>query len=492
MFSQLVPFIALATLLIPVPSRAVPGAAWVRRQEDAQTSLTLDPAEISVGLEQDGQGDNPDPGQVRSLTSSNNFINFCLPFLDQGVVLTNGAQVVAGSCNQTPMGRIISLDLAPRSKFVFPPNGDESIQPNTAFTVKMKLLNMQAGNFVNAATNYYAAPQQVNDQGILIGHTHFVIEPLPSLDTTEPLDPLKFAFFKGINDAVDGDNIVQTTVTAGLGAGFYRLCSINTAANHQPALVSNAQHGSLDDCSYFTIKDGGNTAFASSSASIADNASTTAAASSATETDSASASTTDSASDAASTSDAASSTDAATDAATDAPQATESPSASDDSNSDSASSTDDAATPAPDSTTSTDAAAPTDTSSTDNGNQDGNNGNNGNQGGNNGNDGNNGNNKGDNQNTPSDDSSSAPAPTDDSSSAAAPTDAAPTDAAPSDATPSDATPSDNTPTDDSSAAPAPTDAAPSDAAPSQGNDNGGGNGDNNDNQGGDSGADDSA
>jgi hypothetical protein len=41
MFTQLLPLIALSTLLIPVPTRAVPGAAWIRRQQDAQSSLSM-------------------------------------------------------------------------------------------------------------------------------------------------------------------------------------------------------------------------------------------------------------------------------------------------------------------------------------------------------------------------------------------------------------------------------------------------------------------
>lgn len=39
-------------------------------------------------------------------------------------------------------------------------------------------------------SNYYAAPQQVNQQGLVIGHTHVVIETLSSFDATEPLDPI--------------------------------------------------------------------------------------------------------------------------------------------------------------------------------------------------------------------------------------------------------------------------------------------------------------
>ena len=109
--------------------------------------VELDPAVISPGLAQDGQGANPDPGQVRSLTSKNNFINFCLT---QDTALTNGQQLVDGSCNPTPMGRIISLDVAPSAKFVFPKNTDSSLQANQAFTIQLKVSNMALGNFVNA------------------------------------------------------------------------------------------------------------------------------------------------------------------------------------------------------------------------------------------------------------------------------------------------------------------------------------------------------
>lgn len=43
------------------------------------------------------------------------------------------------------MGRIIALDQAPRCKFVFPKNGDESLVENEPFTVQMKILSMETG-----------------------------------------------------------------------------------------------------------------------------------------------------------------------------------------------------------------------------------------------------------------------------------------------------------------------------------------------------------
>ena len=117
----------------------------------------------------------------------------------------------------------------------------------------MAINNLETGNFVNAQQNYYSAPQQVNSAGNIIGHSHVVVEQLTSLDQTAPLDPNKFAFFKGINgQAVNG--VISADVTDGLPAGVYRMASINAAANHQPVLVAIAQHGSLDDMVYFTVQ----------------------------------------------------------------------------------------------------------------------------------------------------------------------------------------------------------------------------------------------
>ena len=111
---------------------------------------------------------------------------------------------------------------------------------------------MQTGNFVNAEQNYFAAPQQLNAAGQVIGHSHVVVELLSSSTQTTPTNPTKFAFFKGLNAAaVNG--ILTANVTNGLPAGSYKVSTINTAANHQPILVPIAQHGSLDDVVYVSL-----------------------------------------------------------------------------------------------------------------------------------------------------------------------------------------------------------------------------------------------
>jgi len=216
-----------------------------------QSSTTLDPSVIAQGFNQNGLNLNTsEPGQVASLTSTNNFINFCAT---TKLPITNGKQIKTGSCNPAPMGVIAATTNMPACKFVNPPNMG-TIKANTNFTITMAIKNLETGNFVNAQSNYYSAPQQVNNQGNIIGHSHFVIEALQSLTQTTPLDNTKFAFFQGVNTPADNNGQLHVTVNGGLPKGVYRLASINAAANHQPTLVAVAQHGSLDDMVYFTVE----------------------------------------------------------------------------------------------------------------------------------------------------------------------------------------------------------------------------------------------
>ncbi|KAI0666278.1 hypothetical protein C8Q78DRAFT_984745, partial [Trametes maxima] len=213
---------------------------------DPQTSLTLVQSVIATGFANDGQ-DQPTAGQVPSLTSTNNFINFCATV--PNLPITNGQQIKSGSCNPAPMGIIASTKNMPSSKFVFPKNG-QTLPAGQNFTIKMAINNLETGHFTNANANYFAAPQVVNAQGNIQGHSHVVIDKLTSLDQTTPTDPLNgFVFFKGLNDKAENGvlSVLVGSKAGGLPKGFYRLASINAAANHQPALVAIAQHGSLDD-----------------------------------------------------------------------------------------------------------------------------------------------------------------------------------------------------------------------------------------------------
>lgn len=261
-------------------------ALKTKRVDDAQTSLQLDPSQIGPNLALTGQ-EVPAAGQVDSLTSTNNYINFCLT---QKTDLTDGKQITTGSCNQTPMGRIIATDKMPVSRFTFPVNGG-AIAANTGFTIKMTVVNIDAGHFTNPTTTYYNAPQTVNSNGVGVGHTHCVIEKISAFDTTDLPDPRNFAFFKGLNSAADANGQLTADVTGGLPVGFYKLTSINTASNHQPFLVAVAQHGTGDDSIYFEVSANGKPSAANiaanSAAGVDSNASASVAAATASSTASA-------------------------------------------------------------------------------------------------------------------------------------------------------------------------------------------------------------
>ena len=139
----------------------------------------------------------------------------------------------------------------PSAKFQFPVNGG-SVPANKSFNISLAIQGMQTGFFVNAQQNYFAAPQQLNAQGQVIGHSHVVVEALTSPTQTTPTNPTQFAFFKGLN-APAANGVLTVAVPTGLPAGAYKVSTINTAANHQPILVPIAQHGSLDDAVYVSF-----------------------------------------------------------------------------------------------------------------------------------------------------------------------------------------------------------------------------------------------
>lgn len=194
-------------------------------------------------------------GQALSQTSTNNFINFC-----SGQTLTNGLQITSGSCNGIPMGQIPAKTNMVSSIIVNPQTG-KSIASDTTFNITVQMNNLLAGSFTNADATYFSVPQTVSSGGQVIGHTHVTVQDLgSSLNPTQALDATQFAFFKGINDAGNGQGLLNAVVDGGLPAGNYRVCTMASASNHQPVIMPVAQRGTADDCTKFVVTGNGKTA----------------------------------------------------------------------------------------------------------------------------------------------------------------------------------------------------------------------------------------
>ena len=133
------------------------------------------------------------------------------------------------------------------------------IAANEDFDVTLQVANLNAGTFTNPTVTYYTAPQALQG-GNIVGHVHVcllhnsfiqcqllirsqvTIQSLgDSLTPNQALPPDVFAFFKGIDDNGNGAGQLTAAVTGGLPAGFFRVCTMSAAANHQPVIMPVAQ-----------------------------------------------------------------------------------------------------------------------------------------------------------------------------------------------------------------------------------------------------------
>ena len=140
------------------------------------------------------------------------------------------------------------------STIITAPGPGQDLAEKQTFDVTLQVSNLEAGSFTNPEVTYYGAPQTLKG-GNIVGHTHVTIQSLGgSLTPKVAPDPTIFAFFKGINDAGDGSGGLKATVTGGLPAGNYRVCTMSSASNHQPVLMPVAQYVVLAflDCSSFS------------------------------------------------------------------------------------------------------------------------------------------------------------------------------------------------------------------------------------------------
>lgn len=123
------------------------------------------------------------------------------------------------------------------SSIILNPQTGVTIPANQDFTLQAQVANLNAGTFTNADTSYYAAPQRIGAGGNIIGHIHFTVQSIGSLNPTTPPDAGVFAFFKGVDDDGNGQGLLSAAVAGGLPAGTYRACTLSSAGNHQPVIM---------------------------------------------------------------------------------------------------------------------------------------------------------------------------------------------------------------------------------------------------------------
>lgn len=170
--------------------------------------------------------------------------NFC-----RGQVRSNGKQIPGGSCSTTIQGKIPSSDNMPSTLIISPENG-AVLKPNIKFNVEIAISNIETGHFSDPDTEYYVTPQELNSEGLILGHTHVTIQ---EINGQSPPDAKEFAFFKGINDKADSQGHLTAEVVSedgkpGLSPGNYRICTMSGSFSHQPVIMPVAKRGSQDDC----------------------------------------------------------------------------------------------------------------------------------------------------------------------------------------------------------------------------------------------------
>ncbi|OAV99628.1 hypothetical protein PTTG_25231 [Puccinia triticina 1-1 BBBD Race 1] len=208
---------------------------------------------IQNGAFTDGK---PTGAQSPSLTSPNNFINFCLTSFGKvgGAEIMNGKQLEKKpGCNGIVMGMVPDQNHMPSCKFIKPKNLDE-IPAKKPFTITLKVRNIVLGVFTNPKNTYLQGPVQLDPETkSVLGHTHVVIQPINSLDSTDVPDPTVLVFFKGVDGPAKKEEVI-VDVKDGLEPGFYRISTITTAANHQPISSPVARRSIYDDIIYVTAK----------------------------------------------------------------------------------------------------------------------------------------------------------------------------------------------------------------------------------------------
>ena len=98
-----------------------------------------------------------------------------------------------------------------------------------------------------------AEGKELAANGDIIGHSHITIQNIGSLRSTTVPDAANFMWSRGVSSPGDGNGLLSVTMDGGLPPGWYRVCSMNAAKNHQPVAMPVAQRGPQDDCVRFEV-----------------------------------------------------------------------------------------------------------------------------------------------------------------------------------------------------------------------------------------------
>jgi hypothetical protein len=183
---------------------------------------------------------------------------FCRQFVGRnGVVEGNGTQLRQGgqSCSNTPLGLLPSVNRMMSTLIIEPAYG-ATLDATRNITVVLNTRNLDSGFFNDPNRDYYLIPSTLSaNERIIQGHQHVTVEALGN--GQNPLDPRRFAFFRGVNDReVDPQfQRLQAVILANTlrENGPYRICSITGSAGHQSAISPVQQRGPQDDCIRVTV-----------------------------------------------------------------------------------------------------------------------------------------------------------------------------------------------------------------------------------------------
>lgn len=155
------------------------------------------------------------------------------------------------------MGEVPSSNDMPTVSITQPSMCD-NVEIGKPLEIVAKYRNIELGSFTNSTTTYNSAPARLNEQGQLIGHSHFTCQRLGA-DTFNPAEPPNSkdpAFFKGVEKpgkTENGTTTIQVVKEDGLSEpGCYRCCTMTAASNHQAAGMPVAARGPQDSCTFFS------------------------------------------------------------------------------------------------------------------------------------------------------------------------------------------------------------------------------------------------